>query len=151
MTEVTRFSDLDLTGIDNFQDALALVGQRFGSVRNVADVLGDGFGIADDKAALVGVPLLLLDWHRNSGKGDQDYVSIRAMAQTDNGPEKVVINDGGSGIRAQIDQLENDGIMGGVLVPKGLRESRFRFDKRTGKADKNGDGEAVTYYLNISA
>lgn len=160
----TRFDKDQRSAIETWDDALRLAMEEFGTILNIADTsLGDGFRVAseDDKRRLIGVPLLLLEWRWVDGDFG-DYVSVAAIAQGDNGT-KWIINDGSTGIREQVREIETKyGVNGGVMVRNGLRVSDYNTDLETGeplskkewieanKANKK-TGKGHTFYLDTSA
>lgn len=168
--EVARvgFTDDQLRGITSFDDAVSLAAEQHGAVVAASDELGNGFAVLDDesKGRIVGVPLMLLEWSFNAGDYGEDFVSIRAVAFFDGrGIEKVVINDGGTGIRQQLkDYQDRTGKTGGMIVKNGLRESQYPTypkdwpvqELRNKPIPKGVDipsnaGKASTFYLDTSA
>jgi hypothetical protein len=149
-------SDASLADIKSFDDALALIGDVFGGeIVTADDILGTGFGIADEKAAYIGVRLVILKATCNLGDQGRFW---SLMAVTHDG-RKVIINDGGTGIASQMDELAvrhpeilratvlDDGkvsanLLKPIEVRKGLRVSRYVHPEH---------GPAVTYYLDTSA
>lgn len=145
-----EFSEEQYTGIQNFQDAMRLLSESGITVVNAADELGDGFTLLkdEDKAKLVGTPMLLISWNFNAGDFGKTFVSVRGITQDG---LKFVLNDGGSGIRDQLDKYEGD--MGGLFIPHGLRYSDYGLDSEDNPV-KLGDPAMVrkarTYYLDTS-
>lgn len=137
------FDEATLRGIANFADALALAGP----VESVTEYLGTGFRVlpTSEKSTLVGVPFLILEWHFS--EGDQgEFVSILAVTRND---EKVIINDGSTGIKDQMHQL---GDSRPLAVPGGLRSSTFYYNsttKETSNRPREGFSPATTYYLAV--
>lgn len=101
----------------------------------------------ENKETLCGIELLLLDWRFNLSKkiiknGHQaEFVSVLCL-NMDSG-EKVIINDGSTGIYQQLKAVTNlKGIQGGLLVRGGLRKSEYPYETPDGSIV-----EATTYYL----
>lgn len=143
------FGDEELAGIKTAEEALALVREVFGGITPAEEVLGNGFSIldSDKKGQLVGVPLLLVEWRFNDGEQGK-FVSINAVAIQEGGNiRKLIVNDGSTGLMEQLAAYTNrTGLFGGLLVKKGLKESRYKF------TDENGDKkDASTFYLDTSA
>ena len=70
--------------------------------------------------------------------------------------KRYVINDGSTGIRAQLQEFtKRTGQQANMVVRNGLRKSEYRIDKETKKPVSRGyEGPtepAVTYYLDTSA
>lgn len=130
----------DYASIESFQDALALVGDKLGGVVIDSADLGDGFAVVEEKDTLLGVPFIVLAV--NIGNGDHgEFVSCRIV--TEDG-RKLVVNDGSTGIYAQIKMLwekrpETKGKP--IICRNGLRKSEY---------DHPEHGHAKTYYLDTS-
>lgn len=141
-----RISDDELSGIKSFDDAMALAEQYHGSVLPADEVLGNGFAVISDKSVLIGVPMILLQWRMNDG--DQGtFVSVSAVARTEMGMKKVIINDGSTGIRDQLAKYsQKTGRDGGLVVKKGLRRSDYDVTMDDGSVK-----HATTFYLDTSA
>lgn len=164
----TLFDHDQLASIESFSQAVALATETFGGVVNAHEDpnLGTGFRLTtdEDKYRLCGVPLLLLDWRFNAGDYGDDYVSVHAIQQDENGKAiKLVINDGGTGICRDLrTYTEKTGRKGGVFCRRGLRVSEYDTDAETGlpigkmmvaeyhKAGKKV-GKGKTFYLDFSA
>lgn len=164
----TRFNREQLGAIDSFDAAIALATAEYGDIvlADEQPLLGDGFRVADEddkRSALIGVPLLLLDWSfRESETGE--WVLIHAVQRTaDGGAVKWVITDGGTGIAKDLKEFtEKTGRDGGMLVRKGLRVSDYYIDAETGTGltksqvreymiAKKKMVEASTFYLDTQA
>ena len=162
------FDNETLANIDTFAEAMALAVETFGGVVNAHEDknLGTGFRLTDDedKFRLMGVPLLLLDWRFNPGDYGDEFVSIHAIQQNDDGSAtKLVLNDGGSGICRDLKRYtEKTGRKGGLFVRKGLRVSEYPTDTETGlplskvteneyRRDGRKVGKGKTFYLDFSA
>jgi len=119
-----RFDDDDMRAIQSIEDAARLVAAEFGtdSIASIADELGSGAEILEDKSKLVGERLFLTEWRFNVGDNGP-FVSAAAI--TGRG-DKFIINDGSSGIFSQLDKYTvRTGKTFGLMVPKGLRVSVF--------------------------
>lgn len=159
------FTDEALANIDSFADAIALATAEFGGVINAHEDknLGTGFRLTDeaDKYRLIGVPLLLLDWRFNAGDFGDDYISIHAIQQNEDGSaSKLVINDGGSGICRDLRKYTGmTGRKGGLFVRRGLRVSEYDTiadggpdnGKPAPRDYKGKTGKGKTFYLDFSA
>lgn len=149
-TDITRpaFTRESLVAITNFDDALALAMSAAGvtspaELPLASDVLGDGFALLEDKSALVGVPLVILEWtFHESDKGGAGSEFVTARVVTKDGG-KYIVNDGGSGIAAQLRGFETDnGRVLPILVEKGFRRSDYIHPEH---------GAATTFYLDTAA
>lgn len=122
------------TSGDAFADALALANEM-GNVIDVADVLGTGFDVAE-KDRLIGVAFIVLDARKNKGDSG-DFWSLTAVSKDG---RKVIINDGGTGIAAQMDALfeKNGGTVVPLVVAGGLRKSTYNHPEH---------GISTTHYL----
>lgn len=154
-----------LRNLTSFADAIDLAGEQFGTVDDAVDVLGDGFILMskEDKAKLVNLPLLLLEWSfYPSEEHGGEFCSIRLVAQGENGSiGKYVVNDGSTGLAETLrNYTARTGRQGGLLVRKGFRESSYAYcdDCRVAVSDTHKSdepahsvGRARTYYLNTSA
>lgn len=152
-----EFTEDEYRDITSMDDAIALFQEKMGAeIVDASEEIGDGFTLIEDKDKLVGVPLLLLSWNFNAGDFSQTFVSVRAIARfTAGGDAKVVFNDGGTGIREQLDKFSSkDGRpMGGVFVSHGLRKSEYGLDAENKPVKLNSPesvGKASTYYLDTS-
>jgi hypothetical protein len=146
-----EFSEDEYAGIQNFNDAMKLLSDAGITVANAADEIGDGFVLIkgdDEKARLIGVPFILISWNFNAGDFGKPFVSARGITQDG---LKFVLNDGGSGIRDQLDKYKGD--MGGLFVPHGLRRSDYGLDaddKPVKLGSPESVGKATTFYLDTS-
>lgn len=164
LASIQQFAgDADMRAISNYEEAVALAEAVHGSVIDIAQELGTGFALLEDKGKLEDVEFVLLQWRFNAG----DFGGfVSAGLVTING-DKYIINDGSTGIMAQLMELTQETKrFGGVKVANGLRASRYPTCPECGKpmsldevecsnercdyeGDKRGKGE--TYYLNLSA
>lgn len=129
----------ELRGVTSFNDAKSLATEKFGELDNASDVMGSGFTVLNgsEKTRLIGVPFVILSMDFNAG--DQGpFVSFLVVTK-DNA--KYVVNDGSSGIYAQLDEwFLRTSKAGGILVEGGLRKSDYEHPIY---------GPATTFYLNI--
>lgn len=146
------FNDDELRSIQSWDDLKGLLAEKELTVAQAHEILGNGFELLskDEKAKLVDVPFMILDWRFNIGDMGT-FVSLTIAAQNpDKTMRKVIINDGSTGICAQIETLANRGITPPVFVAKGLVRSDYDYEVE----DKNGETvkrPATTYYLSESA
>lgn len=166
----STFSDEDLRGITTFADAVALATDQFQEIDTISETLGTGFQVLskDDKESLVGIPFLILSFRFVPGDFGEPYVSMVVVTRPakDGSVKKYILNDGGTGIRAQLEAYQQlpgkEGKSGGLYVDKGLRVSRYHTDPKTGVpldikdvgrliASGVTPGRGTTYYLDTSA
>lgn len=141
---VRRIGEDELRGIRSFEDARALAHAVDGGILDIADSeLSTGFAVldTDSKARLVGVPLVILDWRFQIGdKGE--FVSLVVVTKSN---EKLIINDGSTGIRDQMKRFTGEPRALGLR--HGLRVSEYDYTDKTTKEVSR----AKTYYLDTSA
>jgi len=128
----------DPANIQEFVEALGLTQE---------DLLfqGDPYPIVEDKTALVGQPLFLVQWDFGfSDNFKTDYVSAKAINLSTG--EKCTIFDSGTGIYRQLDRVTNyrkkqghAAVRQGLSVPKGLTKSEY--------AGNDERPAGVTFYL----
>jgi len=129
--------DLDYAGIaKTLSDA--------GELASAAEY-GTGFEVLDtkEKGRLVGVPFIVLDWDFHEGDNG-DFVSLQVIT---NANEKLIINDGSTGIFKQMWEINAAGEARAIFVKKGLRRSDYEYTDRETGAKK----PATTFYLDTSA
>lgn len=132
------YDDQTLGDIKSFSDALAVLETAGVAITDITDY-GDGFAVVA-KDALVKVPFVILDYKFADGDYGENFTIIRAVTKFD---QKVIITDGGTGIRKQVEDLDRRGVVGGVLVPNGLTVSEYSYtDEKTGEVTP-----AKTYYF----
>lgn len=145
----TRFDDEQLLAISNFDDALALLGEQGIALESASDTLGNGFAILKDKGNLIGVELMCLSWQFNKGENGA-FVSVNVLAKMpgNSSPAKLVLNDGSTGIYAQLKKYtDRSGRTAGMYVKNGLTRSDYTYeDEKTGETK-----QATTFYLDTSA
>ena len=153
-----KIDDAMLAEIQSFDDALAIINSVFdGHIIEADKVMGTGFGLADDKAAFIGVPFVIMKSEQNaSDKGEKGRFWSLHIVSKDG--RKAIVNDGGTGIADQMDALadrhadlfanvsQNDGglklaLVRPMLVKKGLRMSNYVHPTA---------GPSVTFYLDTS-
>lgn len=142
----------NLRGIDSLEDALALLDSQGIDIHDAADEIGTGFTVLDDKNKLIGVPFLILafDFHDSDKKReDGQLAKFVSMTIVTKAPilvgeelfRKFIVNDGGTGIYAQLDEWAvKANKRGGLLVRRGLRASNY---------DHPAYGESTTHYLAV--
>ena len=154
---LSKIDDAMLAEIQSFDDALAVINAVFdGHIIEADKVMGTGFGLADDKAAFIGVAFIIMKAEQNaSDKGEKGrFWSLHVVAKDG---RKAIVNDGGTGIADQMDALaerhpdlfsvsSNDGakrlaLSQPMLVKKGLRMSNYVHPTA---------GPSVTFYLDTS-
>lgn len=167
LASIQQFAgDAAMRSVTSYEEAVALAEAVHGSVIDIAQELGTGFALLEDKGKLEDVEFVLLQWRFNAG----DFGGfVSAGLVTING-DKYIINDGSTGIMSQLMELTQETKrFGGVKVPNGLRKSQYttcpQFDGGCGKpmsrdevacsntkceyeGDKRGEGE--TYYLDLT-
>jgi len=127
---VTASGEIDWSEVNSYNQAMDLMPE----VVSAGHVLGDGFAILRDKGMAIGREFLIIDWEFHTGDNGE-FVSIRIINP---GGEKARINDGSTGIYAQLKQLTERGITRGIHCPNGLRVSEYQTE----------DGKtARTYYI----
>lgn len=139
------FTDADLAGVTDMDTALAMLG----SVTDIEDFAdyGSGFDILENKDNLIGVPFVVLEWRfTDSQKYSQTFASMVVVDEKNN---KYIVNDGSTGICAQLQMVTQQRIDQGKAYPqaalicrKGLRRSDYTVEDSQGK-----ELEASTYYL----
>lgn len=136
------YSTEQLAGITSFEDALALLADAGVNVTSIADY-GDGFSVMD-KATLVNVPFVILDYKFAEGEFGSDFAIVRVVTAD---KRKAIITDGSleNGIRPQVKELQRRGALGGVICDKGLTVSEYTWiGEENGKEVRK---PAKTYYL----
>ncbi|SRR5712691_97158 len=161
-TEVTfdngpSFDDTILRDLDSFDAAIALTREKLGAeLVPASEVMGNGFIIlnGDDKIQLVGLPCIFMGWTFNLGDSGE-FVSATVVAKSGSAMIKAIVNDGGTGICAQLREYTrlNSGKQGGLTALHGLRVSRYFVDGEGQKYKEGGPGRtaAATFYIDTSA
>lgn len=139
----SAFTDDELRGIGSFSDALELIANKgLGAPENF-EAYGTGFKVVD-KATLVGVPFMMLEWRFSDGDFGR-FVSFSGV--TEDG-RKIIVNDGSTGVREQLENVsasrESKGMKASapLLVREGLRVSEYDYTD-----EKGNKSRAKTYYL----
>lgn len=142
-----QFDDVDLLAIETFDDALRLTADELGGIANVGDELGNGFAILDKKDSLIGVPCVFMSWNFNEGDFGP-FVSAQVAARSESGGvRKLIVNDGSTGIYAQLSAYtKRTGKMGGLMARAGLTRSDYEYTDSEGKTRP-----ASTFYIDTSA
>lgn len=150
-TSVIKFSDESLRNITNFSDAMALLDATAIEAESF-DAYGTGFKVIKEheKARLVGVPFVILEWHFNPGAYESEFASLTVVTQQG---EKLIINDGGAGIPKQLRSVTEQRIkrqhptpQNGLGCKAGLSKSDYKVDLPNAKGELIPT-PATTYYL----
>lgn len=144
-----------LGGISSFAEAVRLL-EANGNDIVTTDDLGSGFVLLDDqmggKDVLIDVPFVIVGMKFQPGDYKERFV-VLFIVTDDN--KKLIVTDGGSGIRAQCENFARVGRTAGIICKRGLLKSEFTYDSETGKALARGEEPsegakaipATTYYL----
>jgi hypothetical protein len=125
-----------LSSIKTLDDALAFVNDHGIAVADIED-FGTGFHPVD-KATLVGVPFVALGHKFVTG----DFGPMVVIFAVTKNNDKVIIVDGSTGIKAQLEGYAKRGLNGPFKVERGLTRSDYTYK------DKNGNEKsATTFYL----
>lgn len=137
----------EIDSIPDAYSALQAQGIEILTPDELVGIIGDGFVLIEDKDKLLGRPMLILEWANYQGDHGP-FVTVRAMT---NDGERIIFNDGSTGIRSQLDKIAKhrgvtpdwkERVSGGIAI-NGLRVSEYDYtDPNTGKVSK-----ARTYYL----
>ena len=134
-----------LARVDSFDAAMLLLAESGVATESVEDY-GNGFSVCTDKRVLVGQAFVVLEWRFNSGDFGESFVSANIV--TEDG-RKLILNDGGTGIRAQlveVTQKRNSSghahPQAGLLCRRGLSQSDYKYESKPGVW-----AEATTFYL----
>ena len=151
--EPSLFDDATLASITSWKEAGALLDRMEVAPESASDY-GTGFKVVD-KATLVGVPFLILEWRFSQGDFGP-FVSVSAVTKHD---DKVIFNDGSSGVRQQLqtvtDQRRERGHahpQAGLVCEEGLTKTSYFANAKTGETSNtpqtgDGWGPASTYYI----
>lgn len=140
------FDDAMLAEVTDLNSALAALEAGGIATESISDY-GNGFVLLPNKDQLVGKPFLIIQWRFNDGDYAQKFVS--AAVVTENG-DKFILNDGGSGICAQLVRVTKTRLAKGqkqtaqsaLICRNGLTRSDYTYVN-----DKGEKTPAVTYYL----
>lgn len=141
----SALTDDALRDITDWDSAVAIMEAAGVEIESFSDY-GSGFTV-ENKKRLVGVPFFIAEWRFNvSDLNDDGFVSASVLTKAG---EKWIINDGSSGIRAQLQSVTRARIarknltpQNGLLVPGGLTRSDYDYTDEKGKTIP-----ATTYYL----
>jgi hypothetical protein len=135
-----------------------------------ASQLGEGFHLLqgkDEKKKLVGEYLAVIDWVINPGKfGGFATLKIKTKFPIrfgEEGYQNFIVNDGSTGIKRQIQDMQAQGFTGVIVCRKGFRVSED-YEVTETYTDDNGDTKerpvldpatgkpilATTFYLDTS-
>lgn len=140
-----------LRNINSAEDVMALFDSLGAEVESFDDY-GTGFTIVQNKDLLIDRPFAILEWRfTKSPKFNSEFVSMFVVTKSG---EKYIVNDGSTGICAQLRRIADERIRNGranpqigLRVDRGLRKSTYQqeyTDEKTGKIETR---EATTYYL----
>lgn len=156
--------DQDLRSISSYDDAMQLAEALNETVMDISEELGSGFALLADKDRLKKTPFVIIQWRFTAGDFKGGFVSAALVTQKG---EKYIINDGSTGIMAQLMELsQKHKRFGGLRVVNGLRKSEYSTcpecgnpmsrdevacsnDKCMYEGDKRDKG--ATFYLDTSA
>ncbi|MCA9340351.1 MAG: hypothetical protein KDA17_05545 [Candidatus Saccharibacteria bacterium] len=145
------FTESDLTAIKSFNDVGAFLKQE-GILTDSLKDYGNGFEVLDNKASLIDVTFVILDYRFSKGDNGE-FVSLTVVTK-DN--RKLIVNDGSTGVRDQIKAIAQQRLERGIpdkrpiMVEHGLKGSTYQRNDADGNKMFNDDGSpmmATTYYL----
>jgi hypothetical protein len=148
VVKTPNYRNSDLQSIRTFEDTIALMREEYGDggVLTVDEVIGNGFGLLQNKDHLVGVPFALLKWQFYPGKFQDQFVTVMVVTQDG---KKYLVNDGSTGLCKQLWEVTaTTGRSGGVVARKGLTRSDYKW---IDEADGGKEKDAHTFYLDTSA
>ena len=147
------FDDAALAAIVSFDDAINLAAPD-GALESMSEY-GTGFALLENKSVLVGAPFVVLQWRFNEG----DFGAFVSAEIVTEGNDKLVLNDGSTGIFQQLREVTDarnaKGSVtpqAGLFVPGGLRKTDYFYNVTTGETanrptSETGWAKASTYYL----
>lgn len=139
--------DANLAAIGTLADALSMLADAGINADDFKDY-GNGFTICKDKRTLLGKPLVVIQWRFSKGKYDDDFVSAALITESG---EKVILNDGSTGIREQLRTVtkrrlsagaSESAAHAGLTVRNGLTVSEYTYTNEKGE-----ETPAQTYYF----
>lgn len=132
-------SEDDFAAIGSFGDALNLMADAHVEIVTTDD-LGDGFVVVptEDKARLVGVQFIIVNMRVHDGN-QGEFVTLHIVTEPG---EKLIVNDGSTGILAQCKRYIAAGRQRGIVCKRGLTRSDYDY-----LDDKGVKRPATTYYL----
>lgn len=148
LVTIDGFSEDVLRNIDSFESVAAMTG---GTGTNIADVLGTGFVVLDEKSHpqgkghLIGEDCIVVKYgvHDSETVVGKKFTSLHIVTKSG---EKWIVNDGSTGIHEQCLTMKAElGTICPLRVPRGLRVSEYDYTD-----DKGVTSQAKTYYLNTS-
>lgn len=133
-----------LRTLTDLDAVLSFLNQEYGGVVDVAEQIGDGFAMLDDKGQLVGREMVLINWKFNeSSYSDEPFVFVRAMTRDG---QRIMFVDGSTGIRDELLEFSSrTGQFGAMHLHHGLRRSDYEYE------DEGKMKPATTFYLDTSA
>jgi len=161
-----RFSNDKLRDTKTLDQALELLAEAYGGVASIGDFeLGSGFKLLSDgeEQRLIGVPFLIIHFQFNEGDFGE-FASITLMT-ADKNQDRLILNDGSTGICQQLRDIAETGRYGGIMVPRGLRKSEYDTCTNCGKPRKPSQNpcpnsmcndtsekraKGATFYLDVS-
>ena len=135
----------------NADNIMAFFESKQATITDLSAVLGSGFTVlpTDDKFRLLNSELIIVEWHFAVGDNGE-FVSLAVVTKDG---QKLIVNDGSTGIRDQVKDLEARGIFPPVLVSRGLRVSEYYYDPndsdKKSRTQVEGYRKATTYYLAV--
>lgn len=141
--------DASLKSVTSFADAIALLNKQ-GVPSDTINNYGTGFNVVKENDQLIGKPFVILEWVFRKGTFGE-YVSL--VIVTEDGT-KAILNDGSTGICAQLRGVTDDRIASGRAFPQqglacegGLRRSDYEYASTDDKTGEITMIPASTYYL----
>lgn len=118
-----------------------------------ASELGDGFKVlnSDDKGQIENRPFIVVDYKLDNVGKFSAFATMKIVT-ADN--RRLIVNDGGTGIPSQLQEIKASGHTGAILCRKGLKVSRYDVTDEKGEpvidpqTQKPIQGE--TWYLDTS-
>lgn len=149
---------------DTFEYYARLAAEAYGSVDDVAHVLGDGFALLkgeEAKRRLVDIPLMFMSWDFYKGEYGSNFVAVRVVAQNPDGKvSKYILNDGSTGIADMLaNYTKRTGKTGALFARHGLRASDYIYCEACGSVPTDPDEahkaagkhkKASTFYIDTS-
>jgi len=140
----------ELASMDSIDDLKRMVAEKGVTTASITS-FGNGYAVLEDKAVLVKRHFYIVDWRFNTGDMGE-FVTMQVLAETTEGTtEKLIVNDGSTGIRDQLHRIQNaNGGQTCVLdVPRGLVKSDYKTFIPDGKSGEK-EISATTYYLSTA-
>lgn len=141
--ETVKAATATYKGIDFIPDTWEEVAEAFAGEIVVFE--GSPWKVVD-KDTLIGVPFMICDVRVSwSTKFDNPFVNILALTKEN---EKVVINDGSTGIMEQmLHMLNKSKRKAGIMCENGLRKSEYEVEVYDAFKDETKTIQAATYYI----